>query len=241
MRHTIRIAAAFTLTSSLLCGCGGGEAPIKSPDDAPQDDAPRGGSGNLPDVSAEIGALDKEEVIKTFEGALPDMQSCMKAGAKRVEFLGGNVEFNLKVDQQGALAEAFIEGTTLGDRTTEKCLLSALAKRRWPSPQGGVHGLAQKGLEFDMINDVRPPVMWDPERVRETLDGLADKIGECKSGGAGPLSVTMYVGTSGEALGVGLAQSSAADTTAADCVVDLLRGAKFPSPGSWPAKVSFNL
>ncbi len=238
MRHTILFVAALCTS---LSGCGGGEPPSKSADDATHDESPRRSSGNLPDVSAEIGALDKAEVIKTFEAALPDMQACMNAGAKRVEFLGGNVEFNLKVDQRGALAEAFIERTTLGDRDTEKCLLSVLAKRTWPSPQGGVHGLAQKGLDFDMINDVRPPVMWDAERVRETLDGLADKISECKSGGAGTLSVTMYIGTGGDALGVGLAQSSAADSTAADCVVDLLRAAKFPSPGSWPAKVSFDL
>jgi hypothetical protein len=28
---------------------------------------------------------------------------------------------------------------------------------------------------------------------------------------------------------------------AVDCIVDVLKQAKFPSPGSWPAKVTFTL
>jgi hypothetical protein len=40
---------------------------------------------------------------------------------------------------------------------------------------------------------------------------------------------------------VGIASSDESGEKAADCLVDLLKGAKFPSPGSWPAKVTFSL
>ncbi|MCA9626429.1 MAG: hypothetical protein KC766_02130 [Myxococcales bacterium] len=243
----------FTASASRVAGCmlalgllsqaacGGGDPPPKAPVQDLDDDSGKRSSGSPLDVSAEIGALDEGEVTKTFEAALPDLEACMKSGASRVEFIGGAVQFSLKINQGGSLSEAYLERTTLGDRDTEKCLLTALGKRTWPSPQGGIHGLAHKGFEFDMVNDVRPPVIWDSGEVRETLDSLSDKISECKSGGAGDFEVTMYVGTSGQVLGAGVAQSNASDDTAADCIVGVLKDGKFKSPGSWPAKVSFSL
>ena len=92
-----------------------------------------------------------------------------------------------------------------------------------------------------MVNDVRPPVIWDSSEVQETLDTLGSKISECKSGTSGDFEVTMYIGTRGQVLGAGVAQSNASDDTAADCLVDVLKEGKYKSPGSWPAKVSFHL
>ena len=238
----LRVAAcALSLGLLTQTACGGSETPVKAPVEDLDDDSGKHGSGNPLDVSAEIGALDEGEVTKTFEAALPDLEACMKTGASRVEFIGGAVQFSLKIDQSGSLSEAYLERTTLGDRTTESCLLTALGKRTWPAPQGGVHGLAHKGFEFDMVNDVRPPVLWDPAEVQETLDAMGSKISECKSGSSSEFEVTMYIGTQGQVLGVGMAQSNAGDDTAADCLVDVLKEGKFKSPGSWPAKVSFRL
>ncbi len=238
-----RCIAACALGFSLLgqAACGGSEPPPKAPVEDVDDDSANHGSRPPLDVSAEIGALDEGEVTKTFEAALPDLEACMKSGANRVEFIGGAVQFSLKINQSGSLSEAYLERTTLGDRDTEKCLITALGKRTWPVPQGGIHGLAHKGFEFDMVNDVRPPVMWDAGEVRDTLDSLSSKISECKSGSSGDFEVTMYVGTSGQVLGAGVAQSDASDNTAADCIVEVLKEGKFKSPGSWPAKVSFRL
>jgi hypothetical protein len=227
-----------------LSGCGGSSTTgSQSPDEeetTTSEEHPHArGSGIA--ASSEVGALDEEKVNRRFEAALRSLQQCVREGANRVEFLGGSVSFYLKVDQDGRLAHAHVEESTLGDRQTEKCMLDTLGRQRWPKPQGGEMGLARKSFEFDPPRDVRPPTDWSSDRVESTLEKLGDRIGDCKSGSSGRYSVTMYVGTDGEPLAVGIAPPDERGEDAADCLVDALKSAKYPPSGSWPAKVTFSL
>ncbi len=236
------LGVMLSLTVTLLAGCGGGShEPAQDPSDVDNGQAERRQSGGDLAVSADIGALDPGEVTATFQAAMPDFERCMAAGARQVEFLGGGVEFELKIDRAGALTDAFVSRSSLGDRSTEDCLLGALQKRTWPKPQGGEHGLAKKGFDFDQINDVRPAVLWSADQVTDALSGARSELDQCKSGAQGSFEATVYVGTEGQPLGVGLSQTDAADAGAVRCLVGVLRGMKFPSPGSWPSKVSFQL
>jgi hypothetical protein len=158
-----------------------------------------------------------------------------------VEFLSGSVSFFLKVDASGKVDQAYLERSTLGDRDTEKCMLSALKSQAWPKPVGGEHGLARKSFDFDSPNDVRPPMDWDPEHVQTTLKKLGDKLDECRNGNSGSFEATAYVSTEGSIIAASVTPPNEAGEAAVDCLVDALRGASFPSPGSWPAKVSFSL
>src|SRR5690606_20929343 len=160
--------------------------------------------------------------------------------AEHLEFLGGDVSFFVKINQQGELSHAHLEESTLGDRDTELCMLRALGKHDWPKPVGGETGLARKSFSFDMPNDVRPPTDWSQESIEETLEELSEDIDGCKTGG-GAFSITMYVSTDGSVMAAGVAHVEEGGEAAADCLVAALKQAKFPSPGSWPAKVSFSL
>jgi hypothetical protein len=51
----------------------------------------------------------------------------------------------------------------------------------------------------------------------------------------------MYVDTSGKVLAVGVTPPDESGEESVDCLVGVLKDAKMPSPGSWPAKVSFQL
>ncbi|MBX3181077.1 MAG: hypothetical protein KIT72_15660 [Polyangiaceae bacterium] len=240
--QSLGMALSMAMGLALLAGCGGGgQEPAHDPSDVDSGQSERRRSGGDLAVSAAIGALDPGEVTATFQAALPDFERCMAEGARQVEFLGGGVEFELKIDRAGALTEAFVSRSSLGDRTTEDCLLGALRKRTWPKPQGGEHGLAKKAFDFDQINDVRPPVLWSAEQVTDALAGARSELDQCKNGAQGSFEATVYVGTEGQPLGVGLSQTDAADAGAVRCLVGVLRGLTFPSPGSWPSKVSFQL
>ena len=228
-------AAAFTVTA-----CGGSEPPAKAPTHETTDDDGDGSSSPIA-VSAEVGALDEEKVTRVFQDSVSGLQACLNAGAKRVEFIGGSVAFSLEVDQSGHLASGYVAESTLGDRATEKCMLGVLEGKSWPAPVGGQKGLAKKSFDFDPPNDVRAPEQWSEDRVREALDDKASDISACKSSAQGSYQVTLYVGTSGQALSVGVAPPSARGESAADCLVELLKGVTYPSPGSWPAKVSLSL
>ncbi len=218
--------------------CGGGEPAPKSPEPAPEVDEDQPSSLA---VSAEIGGLNEEKVDKTFRRALPDFQTCIEEGSKRVEFLGGSVSFFLKIDARGNIDHAHLEKSTIGDRVTEQCLLDSLRHEHWPKPIGGMHGLARKSFDFDPPNDVRAPTSWEADRVSAAIRKLSQKLTSCKNGATGPFEATLYVGTDGAVLGAGVTPPDEAGEADVDCLVNVLRGASLPSPGSWPAKVTFPL
>jgi hypothetical protein len=234
--------AVHALSISVAClaiACGGSEPPPKTSDDAPEmeDDERRPSA----DISSEVGGLNEQKVDKAFEGALDNLQSCLNDGARRVEFLGGSVSFFVKINSKGRVANAYAEKSTLGDRETEKCMLDSLRKKRWPKPVGGQVGLARKSFDFDPPNDVRPPTEWDGENVSQVLEKLEKDIRGCKNGVSGQFEATLYVATDGSVLSVGVTPPSEEGEEAVDCLVDALKSASFPSPGSWPAKVTFAL
>lgn len=220
-----------------LPACGeSAPAPRTADDPVETEREQRGG----PSVSSEIGGLNEEKVNATFESSLKGLERCLHQGASRVEFLGGSVSFFVKIDMEGKVDGAYLEKSTLGDRDTEKCMLGALRSKKWPKPIGGEHGLARKSFEFDPPNDVRAPAEYDPDHLSKGLDKIAGKLGSCKSA-QGAYEATMYIGTDGSVLSASVTPPSEDGEGSIDCLVSTLKDASFPSPGSWPAKVTFPL
>ena len=240
MTSSLRLSSLFGLacTALSLAACGGSEPPPQAPTNAVevQDDAQ-----NRVSTSSEIGGLNEEKVDKTFQRALTDFQRCLDDGAKRVEFLGGTVSFFLKIDVHGKVDHAHLEKSTIGDRDTEKCMLDSLRTKSWPKPVGGVHGLARKSFDFDPPNDVRAPTTWDGEHVSDAVSKLSRKVSACKKGASGAFEATVYVSTDGSVMAAGVTPPDEAGESDVDCLVATLKAATLPSPGSWPAKVTFSL
>jgi hypothetical protein len=135
---------------------------------------------------------------------------------------------------------AHLKRSTIGDRATEKCMLDVLRSKNWPEPVGGEVGIAQSGIGFDMINDVREPTEWSSEDAAPGLDKLNGKLNACKHGKGG-FEATLYVDTDGNVLAAGATPPDEEGEASVDCIVDALKGGTFPSPGSWPAKVTLSL
>jgi hypothetical protein len=247
MVFCVRSHVSLILLPLLLCagasslGCGGSEPAPKSP--VMKDAAPKQERDDLHGIrtSSEIGGLNEEEVDAVFKTTLSTLEKCLNRGATRVEFLSGQVSFFLKVDAAGKVDQAYLERSTLGDRETEKCMLSALRTRTWPKPVGGVHGLARKSFDFESPNDVRPPMDWDSERAKTVLKKLGDKFDDCREGASGSFEATAYVSTEGSVIAASVTPPNEGGEAKVDCLVETLRGASFPSPGSWPAKITFSL
>ena len=225
--------------ASAACGGGAENQGPRSPADA--DERATSHESSKMSASSEIGALDEGKVTQTFQGAMDDLKQCLSAGAERNEFEGGDIAFFVKVDSSGKVVHAHAERSTLGDRETEKCMLKALRRQSWPRPQGGDVGLARNSFGFDMPNDTRPPTDWEASRVRETVTGLESKLSQCKQGAGGNFTATVYVDPDGAATSAGVASTDESGEDAADCLVGVLKSAKYPSPGSWTAKVTFPL
>jgi hypothetical protein len=70
------------------------------------------------------------------------------------------------------------------------------------------------------------------------------ELKKCTGGVSGTFHLTAYVvpqGKAGHVMSVGVATSSKEGDGKADCLVDVIKKMKMPSPGSYAAKVSFGL
>jgi len=194
-------------------------------------------------ASSEIGGMNQEASEAAFRSATNDLQRCFSKGAKSLELLSGDVGFVVEVDQTGKLVRAYLERSDLGQRAAEECMLSALERQQWPATVGGRVGQARSSIGFDPADPdtSRPAVQWSAEDVRPTLEENRSKLESCPGNGRGDYVLTWYVDTSGKVMSVGFATPTGADPQAARCLVSAIQEMTFPSPGSWPAKVTVEL
>lgn len=234
----VSIVRGLTVASALsLLACAAQKTEPEEPkyevDNSEDETQPRGGV----QMMQEFGGMNEEKVNATLKRLYPKLEECLMAGYERVEFLGGEVAFLIKVNLSGEAEHAHIERSTLGDYPTERCMIKHIQESRWPKPVGGKIGLARTSITFDPPADVRPPIEWSRSAITDSLVTAQDELGACGSGG--PFEITAYVATSGNVMAAGVAHTDDEGDRAAECLVQKVEGLKFPSPGSWPAKVSF--
>jgi hypothetical protein len=192
-------------------------------------------------ATAEVGALPEEQSVYAFKESFDGIRECFTRGASRIEFLGGAISVQVWVDATGKVQNVFAPESTLGDRQTERCMFDAVRGASWPGSVGGPIAMAQNSFEFEMTPDVRPPVDWSEQQVEPALQENQSRIAECKDGSRDKFLATVYVDTDGTALAVGMAAPDREQEVHSDCLVDVLAQARYPTPGSWPAKVTFAL
>jgi hypothetical protein len=232
-------SSALTAFLLLVAGCGGTEPPPKEPEAAP----PPVSHGPKMHMQTELGQIDPALTDATFKKLQPAFMRCYEDGQKRIEFLGGDVKFFLRVQQDGHAKYAYVIDATLGDRTTERCMLELAMNAAWPEPEGG-EAEVQKSMGFDPPGGVRAPTDWSPDKVSVELGKHSAEVTSCKGGVPGKFRVTLYVapaGHGGQVTAAGISAPSADGELKSDCLVGVIKKMKLPSPGSYAAKVSFDL
>jgi hypothetical protein len=195
----------------------------------------------MPSVESEVGALDETRVKQTFEHLSGRLSGCYATGQQRIAYLAGDVRFVVRVAKDGSARLAYTKDSTLGDRETEVCMLGVLRAASWPRPQGG-EGIAENSFTFEPGSEERPPVAWSPEQLGPAYRNARSTLSQCrKKAGTRSIKATMYVETDGKAASVGVASADEKGEAAVGCVVDALKGLKFPSPGSYASKVSVTI
>ena len=193
-------------------------------------------------------------MASTFRRAEDKIFKCFSKGVRRVPFMGGAVRFWVKVDQKGKFLHAHLERSDLGDRATEQCLLDVLMGYTWPTPVGGLVGVATFEMSFEHAPDITPPIEWPADKASEVAAALAEELEECKFGIEGKFIATVYVKKElvepsqegqpreiGKAITASATPPNEAGEMAIDCIAGVLKNATYPSPGDTPAKVTFEL
>jgi hypothetical protein len=230
------------LSGALLCwaaaACGGAPPPPAEEAARPQE-TERENKPQLA-VKSELGSVDPEAVRRAFHTLDAKFLDCQKQALDRVEVLGGKAAFFVRIGDDGHVKWTYLEDSEVGDRETEKCLLDVVRGASWPRPDGG-DVEARYAMELPE-QSTRPPNDWNADKVAGALGRSGDAIDRCKSGANGKFRATVYVGPGGKVLAAGVAASTKEGADKTDCLVDVLHKLKgLPSPGSWPAKVSFGL
>jgi hypothetical protein len=156
--------------------------------------------------------------------------------------MGGSIEFAVKVDAQRQAARVWAAQSSLGERSTEKCMFDALRSVSWPAPEGGRFGIARNSFEFEPKKGSPTPAIWDAGRVAKVVDSVQGDLHRCGEGSSiDGLLITLYIGVGGKALAGGAASVEPVDDAAVDCVMDALLAAHYPKPERTPTKVRFRL
>ena len=192
-------------------------------------------------ASAEVGGLDERAAEQSFRDSMDGLQTCIQQGVDRLDFIGGSIEFAVKVDASHHAAQVWAAESTLGERGTEKCMFDVLRSVSWPTPQGGSFGIARNSFDFKPRKGGTPPAVWDASRISRVLAGLDHQLQSCRAGAEERLTITLYIGRGGKALSGGAASAEPVDEGAVDCVMSALLAANYPAPEHTPTKVRFDL
>lgn len=232
------IVACVSSVQLAALGCGGTEPPPRPPEarrPEPQRAVPL-----VARTSSELGSVDPAAVKHAF-GALDDrFMDCQRRALDRVEVLAGSLKLFLRIGPDGSARWAYLEDSDLGDRDTEKCLIDVVMGATWPKPDGG-DAEVRHSMELP-LQAARPPSDWSSDKITGALSRNGEAIDRCKAGASATFHATMYVAPGGKVLSAGVATSTREGEEKVDCLAKaLVKMRGLPSPGSWPAKVTFAL
>ena len=193
-------------------------------------------------MKSELGSVDPDAVKRAFHELDDKFMRLPEAGARSRRGARGQPASSSSASARTARAKwTYLEESDLGDRDTEKCLLDAVMGAHWPKPDGG-DAEARYSMELPPQRH-GPATDWSSDKVRRgARQARATPSTSARAGASGfqgdPLRRARGQGPRGRR---GHGASKDGDGKA-DCVAKVLGKMKgLPSPGSWPAKVSFGL
>lgn len=222
----------------VLCACG------EKPQAAPEAQASSGeerGPEESPDtlsVTGLRGTLSQEEVQNALEPRMLKFARCVQQRSEAVEWLAGSMTFEFHVGLDGKVMRAYPRASSIGDRTTERCATEVALATRFPAPHGGEADFSWS-FEVPLDSAIREPVALTQADVAAPLEAQRSLVESAC--GSGSFSVTAYVDTEGKVVAAGAAAGDEDSAQKLDCVAGAVSGFAFDSPGSYVAKVQFNL
>ncbi|MBX7193421.1 MAG: AgmX/PglI C-terminal domain-containing protein [Sandaracinaceae bacterium] len=243
MRHGLLTTSALALT---LTACGGGTTEqttttttarrTREPtaEEQAQADAQAGVQ-----IEGLMGTISQRQVNDTLQPRVESAFGPCFAHASDVHFLFGSIRLAFRIHTDGSVAWVYPSETTLGHRDVERCIADRAHGIHFPRPRGGEAEFSWE-FHYDAPTDIRPPLSWDAARIATLLSSNGGSlVSQC--GGQRGYRVTAYVQSGGAVMSVGVAAQSTEAAAQLDCIANGVSGWRMPDPGSYPAKITFDL
>ena len=244
-RNSRTITGLVFLLSLLALGCGGSSEPAETT--TRTDESTSGGeeqAAHHESVQMEglMGTISADMVERGIEPRMGRFLRCFQERYSSLEVLGGRFEMAFRIHTDGTVRWVYPSDSTIGDRETERCLLHVAAGIHFHRPRGGEAEFSYP-LSLDTAEDVRPPLNWDEARVMDALsEGGPALLASCRPAGSrAHYSVTAYIMPGGRVQAAGAATDDAEAADSLDCVAQAVQGWSMADPGSYPAKVHFEV
>lgn len=236
-----RFSMRWALTLALLTGCGGAEeggAQTAEARSTSGDETQASRSGGVA-ITGILGTIRQDQVEDTLNPRMNRFMRCFADRMGEVEYLGGNIHLSFRIHRDGSVAWIFPDRSDIGDRAAEQCILEVASAIRFPRPQGG-EAEFEWGFGLDPAEDIRPPTTWAADALGDRADDVGPLARECRATGGG-YSVTAYVQPGGAVLAAGGTMPDAESGGVLDCVLEGVRAWEMPDPGSYAAKITFEV
>lgn len=232
--------AAVVVLGLSSASCGGSD-PVE--DEVVEEEETAGSEQNGTDddgvgITGLMGTIRRDQVENALNPRMPRFMRCFSQRMGDVEYLAGDIRMSFRIHTDGSVAWVFPAESDIGDRPTEQCVLEVARGTRFPRPQGG-EAEFNWGFGMDGSEDVRPPLNWQADALGEQADEIAGLAREC--GARGPYQITAYIEPEGAVLAAGGSMPDAESVEALDCILERVREMTMPDPGSYAAKITFEV
>ncbi len=186
------------------------------------------------------GTLSNFDVRSAMEERGSEFAACHEPRARALPVLAGQIEFAIQVDIDGQVRSVDVRASDLGDRELERCLTDVIRGTQFHKPHGGIANITWL-MALEPARMGTPAEAWAPGRIARVIDKNVDDLrGQCDlATSQGSLTITAYVGSSGQIVAAGVASPVGQSAESLDCVAESLRSWPMPKPRGRYAKVSF--
>ena len=91
----------------------------------------------VPGKTTVVGGLSKDVIAKVIRQHQSEIKYCYEVEMQKNPDLAGKVAVLFQIDGSGAVTEDSVTDSTLGNQSTESCMLQKIKRWKFPEPVGG--------------------------------------------------------------------------------------------------------
>ena len=91
----------------------------------------------IPGKTTVVGGLDKDVIMKVIKRHQNEIKFCYEQELQKNPQLGGKVAVAWTIDPAGAVSDANVSESSIGNANVESCIVQRIRRWKFPEPAGG--------------------------------------------------------------------------------------------------------